>query len=83
MTAARSGARRDFTARVRKAGAEGAIVSSMGVAMREIEPAENHRDHVAEAMVFGNALLAVEHPGAPARSSSLTYMPLRSTRETP
>ena len=40
-------------------------------------------DHVAEATVFGNALLAVEHPRAPARTSSLTYMPLRSTRETP
>jgi uncharacterized protein YbjQ (UPF0145 family) len=82
VTAARAGARRDFTARVRQAGAEGAIVSSMGVGMREIEPSENHRDHVAEATVFGNALLAVEHPTAPARSSSLTYMPLRSTRET-
>ncbi len=83
VTAARADARRDFTRRVAQAGAEGAIVSTMGVAMREIEPSENHRDHVAEATVFGNALLAVGHPGAPARSSSLTYMPLRSTRETP
>ena len=83
VTAARADARRDFTARVRGVGAEGAIVSGMGVAMREIEPSENHRDHVAEATVFGNALLAVAHPSAPRRSVSLTYMPLRSPRETP
>jgi uncharacterized protein YbjQ (UPF0145 family) len=82
VTAARAGARGDFARRVAAAGAEGAIVSAMGVGMHEIEPSENHRDHVAEATVFGNALLAVEHPAAPARSSSLTYMPLRSTRET-
>jgi uncharacterized protein YbjQ (UPF0145 family) len=81
VTTARADARRDFSRRVRDAGAEGAIVSAMGVWMREIEPSENHRDHVAEATVFGNALLAVEHPAAPARTSSLTYMPLRSTRE--
>jgi uncharacterized protein YbjQ (UPF0145 family) len=81
VTAARADARRDFTRRVAAAGAEGAIVSDMALWMREIEPAENHRDHVAEATVFGNALLAVEHPEAPARSSSLTFLPLRSTRE--
>lgn len=83
VTAARADARRDFTRRVAAAGAEGAIVSEMGLWMREIEPAENHRDHVAEATVFGNALLAVEHPAAPARSSTLTFLPLRPTRETP
>ncbi len=81
VTAARADARRDFARRVHDSGAEGAIVSAMGVWMREIEPSENHRDHVAEATVFGNALLAVEHPQAPARSSSLTYLPLRPTRE--
>jgi uncharacterized protein YbjQ (UPF0145 family) len=81
VSTARADARRDFTRQVAGAGADGAIVSAMNVWMREIEPSENHRDHVAEATVFGNALLAVEHPAAPPRTSSLTYMPLRSTRE--
>lgn len=82
VTAARAEARKDFAGRIRAIGAEGAIVSAMGVGMYEIEPSENHRDHVAEATVFGNALLAVEHPAAPARTSSLTFLPLRPTRET-
>ena len=53
----------------------------MGLSMREIEPSENHQDHLAEATVFGNALIAVDHPQAPARSPALTMMPLRSGRE--
>ena len=28
----------------------------MGLRIWEIEPAENHRDHVAEATVFGTAI---------------------------
>jgi hypothetical protein len=42
----------------------------------EIEPAENHRDHVAEASVFGTSLVRF-HTGGAAPTRSLTYLPLR------
>jgi hypothetical protein len=49
----------------------------MAVRMWSIEPAENHRDHVAEATVFGTAVARfAEKPAAP----SLTILPLRHTR---
>ncbi len=45
-----------FAGHVRPAGAEGAIVSQMDLHVWENEPAEGHRDHVAEATVFGTSL---------------------------
>ena len=83
VTAARADARRDFTRQVAAAGAEGAIVSAMGLSVREIEPSENHRDHLAEATVFGNAVIAAADRPAPARPSALTMLPLRPSREAP
>ncbi|MGH3850032.1 MAG: heavy metal-binding domain-containing protein, partial [Pseudonocardiaceae bacterium] len=72
----RADARQRFDHQVRSAGAEGAIVSSMSLEIGEITPAENHRDHVAEASVFGTALVSF-HPGARAPTRSLTILPLR------
>jgi uncharacterized protein YbjQ (UPF0145 family) len=72
----RADARRRFAAQVHESGAEGAIVSSMGLQAREIEPAENHRDHVAEATVFGTALVRF-HADAAAPTRTLTFLPLR------
>jgi len=43
---------------VQAAGAEGAVVSSMDLRTWEIEPGENHRDHVAEASFFGTSLVS-------------------------
>jgi len=76
LTHTRADARRRLAEHVARTGADGAIVSSMSVAVGEIEPAENHRDHVAEATVFGTALLRV-HTEATARTRSLTILPLR------
>jgi uncharacterized protein YbjQ (UPF0145 family) len=72
----RADARHRFDQHARSTGAEGAIVSSMGLQIRAIEPAENHRDHVAESMVFGTSLASF-HRGATAPTRSLTILPLR------
>ena len=72
----RADARSLFARHVQAAGAEGAIVSSMDLRTWEIEPGENHRDHVAEASIFGTSLVRF-HSGVPAPTRSLTYLPLR------
>jgi uncharacterized protein YbjQ (UPF0145 family) len=72
----RADARHRFEERARAAGVDGAIVSSMGLQIHHIEPAENHRDHVAEATVFGTALMSF-HRGTTAPTRSLTILPLR------
>jgi uncharacterized protein YbjQ (UPF0145 family) len=72
----RADARHCFDQRVRAAGAEGAIVSSMGLQIGEIEPSEGHRDHVAESTVFGTALVSF-HRDRIAPTRSLTILPLR------
>jgi uncharacterized protein YbjQ (UPF0145 family) len=72
----RADARHCFEQRVRAAGAEGAIVSSMGLQIGEIKPSEGHRDHVAEATVFGTALVRF-HRRRTAPTRSLTILPLR------
>lgn len=77
VNAVRTESRHRFERQVARAGAHGAIVTSMGVSMREIEPTENHRDHVAEATVFGNALLGDGRPPNPAERAPLTFLPLR------
>ena len=59
-----------------ESGADGAIVSSMDLRVWEIEPGENHRDHVAEATVFGTAL-ARFHTDTAAPTRTLTFLPLR------
>ena len=76
VTHVRAQARDRFAALVRAAGAEGAVVSSMSLRTWEIEPAENHRDHVGEASVFGTSLVSFR-TGAPAPPRPLTYLPLR------
>jgi uncharacterized protein YbjQ (UPF0145 family) len=74
----RADARARFTRHVRGTGADGAIVSSMALRMWSIEPSENHRDHVAEATVFGTAIARFA-PVAPA-ARSLTILPLHGNR---
>ena len=76
VTHVRADARHRFDEHARSAGAEGAIVSSMTLQIGEIEPSENHRDHVAEAAVFGTALVSF-HRGPRAPTQSLTILPLR------
>lgn len=74
LSHARGDARHRFTRHAGKTGADGAIVSSMAVRMWSIEPSENHRDHVAEAMVFGTAIARFAEP---APTPSLMILPLR------
>ncbi|GAA1845993.1 heavy metal-binding domain-containing protein [Pseudonocardia ailaonensis] len=76
VTRVREDARHRFTAHVRGTGADGAIVDDMALATWEVEPAENHRDLVAESTVFGTAV-ARFHSGRAAPSRTLTYLPLR------
>ncbi|TDV43107.1 heavy metal-binding domain-containing protein [Actinophytocola oryzae] len=71
----RAEARSRFTRHVRQTGADGAIVSSMPLRMWSIEPSENHRDHVAESLVFGTAV--ARFAPAPTAARSLTFLPLR------
>lgn len=76
ITHTRADARNRFGRHVAASGADGAIVSSMDLRAWEIEPSENHRDHVAEATIFGTAL-AQFHTSTAAPTRSLTYLPLR------
>ncbi len=65
-----------FAEHASRAGAEGAIVSHMGLHIWEHEPAEGHRDHVAESTVFGTTLVRF-HRGRTAPTRALTILPLR------
>lgn len=72
----RHDARARFAEHAAQAGAEGAVVSAMGLRIWEREPNENHRDHVAESTVFGTTLLRF-HRGPAAPTRALTVLPLR------
>jgi uncharacterized protein YbjQ (UPF0145 family) len=76
VTHVRADARHRFDQQARSAGAEGAIVSSISLTIGQIEPSENHRDHVAESTVFGTALVNF-HRDSRAPTRSLTILPLR------
>jgi uncharacterized protein YbjQ (UPF0145 family) len=72
----RDDARDRFAEHAGRAGAEGAIVSSMDLHISEREPSEGHRDHVAEATVFGTTV-ARFHRTQTAPTRALTILPLR------
>jgi uncharacterized protein YbjQ (UPF0145 family) len=75
VTHVRADARARFARRAARGGGDGAVISDNRLYIREIEPAENHRDHVAEAMVVGTAV-ARFHVGTVAPTSSLSIIPL-------
>jgi uncharacterized protein YbjQ (UPF0145 family) len=66
---ARSDARAQLRRRVAAVGADGAITSRMELAIRELEVAEGHRDHVAESRIFGDAVARFHTDGARPTSS--------------
>jgi uncharacterized protein YbjQ (UPF0145 family) len=72
----RHDARTRFAEHTARAGAEGAIVSHMDLHIWEQEPAEGHRDHVAESTVFGTTLVRF-HRSRTAPTRALTVLPLR------
>ena len=67
---------RQFEERAGRSRSDAATVSSMSLHVREIEPGEGHRDHIAEAMVVGNSLVKF-HKGATAPTDSRVVLPLR------
>ena len=72
----RADARAQFAAHAARAGADGAIVSSIGLHVWEREQGEGHRDHVAESTVSGTTIARFTRgPTAPTRA--LTVLPLR------
>jgi len=71
----RADARHTFERHAGRAGADGAVVSGMGLHIWEYEPSEGHRDHVAEATVFGTTI-ARFHRGRTAPTRALTVLPL-------
>jgi uncharacterized protein YbjQ (UPF0145 family) len=71
----RDDARDRFGEHAGRAGADGAIVSSMDLHVWEREPSEGHRDHIAESTVFGTTLARFARGPAPTRA--LTILPLR------
>jgi len=83
---ARAVARADFSDKLVRLGADGAVISDFRLRVWELEPAENHIDHAAEAVLTGTAIarLNAQPPGG-ARGASpstdarrpLTILPLR------
>lgn len=76
VTHVRADARARFHEHAARGGADGAIVSHMGLRIWEIEPSDNHTDHVAESTVFGTTV-AKFHRGTAAATNALTILPLR------
>jgi uncharacterized protein YbjQ (UPF0145 family) len=72
-------AREHLRAEIARVGADGGVVSDLSLRIWELEPAENHRDHVAEAMITGTAI-ARFRPSRRAVPSPLTILPLRNRR---
>jgi uncharacterized protein YbjQ (UPF0145 family) len=76
VTYARADARARFEERAGRNRSDAATVSSMSLHVWEIEPGDGHRDHIAESMVVGNALVKF-HQGATAPTDSHVVLPLR------
>jgi uncharacterized protein YbjQ (UPF0145 family) len=72
----RADARRQFDHRVAARGATSATVSDMTLHIWEQEPSDGHRDHLAESIVVGNALVHFD-PTLTPRTDSLVVVPLR------
>jgi uncharacterized protein YbjQ (UPF0145 family) len=78
VAAVRHEARAHFTDRATRLGGESAVLDRMRLKVWEHEPAENHRDHYAEATVFGTVVTAF-HRGTTAPTTSLSILPMRGT----
>jgi uncharacterized protein YbjQ (UPF0145 family) len=79
LTHVRAKARTEFAGLAARHGADAALMSSLWSHMWAVEVGENHRDHVAECVITGTAI-ARFHTGRKATTSSLTILPLRSSR---
>jgi uncharacterized protein YbjQ (UPF0145 family) len=73
----RSAARQEFQRSAARRGGDAAIVSGMTLNVWEIEPSDNHRDHIAEAAVFGTSIAAFPIRGDEF-SRTLSVLPLKT-----
>jgi uncharacterized protein YbjQ (UPF0145 family) len=80
VTHARADARDQLANRIARSGAEGAVVHDMSLRVHEVEPSDNHRDHVAEAVVIGTAITHFHRTRA-APTRSLSILPLRAAEK--
>jgi hypothetical protein len=70
-------ARDQWARKIAHLGAEGAVVSDMNLRIWEMEPAEGHRDHVAEALIKGTAIARFRH-GPTSVPRTLGCLPLKT-----
>lgn len=76
ITHVRADSRHQFARRIARTGADSAIVSGIDLRVWEVEPSENHTDHVAESTVTGTGVARFSRSAARlTRSSSI--LPLR------
>ena len=75
-TNVRSQARRLLTGQAAEKGAGGVLVTSSTMRVWEQEPSEGHRDHLAEARMFGTGVVRFPRPGVRSGPSTMTYLPL-------
>lgn len=75
----RARVRDKFASKAARSAADGTITSGMSLAVWEIEPADNHTDHVAEATLTGTAIARFSRRDMPA-TSPLTILPTRLGR---
>jgi uncharacterized protein YbjQ (UPF0145 family) len=78
MTHVSADARRDFARQAAGMGGDAALMSGMRRHESAMEIGENHRDHVAECVITGNAV-ARFHAGAGAVTTSLSILSLRGS----
>lgn len=63
-------------------GADGFVSSAIDLRVSAVEAGENHRDHVAEALMVGTALVRFRRSSAVTRPEPLTVMPVSRTGTT-
>lgn len=70
-------ARQKVTAHAAAKSAEGVLITGSTMRVWEQEPSDGHRDHLAEARMFGTGIIRFPRPGVKPRPTSLTFLPLR------
>jgi uncharacterized protein YbjQ (UPF0145 family) len=68
--------RSDIRQQLRRTGADGFVASAIDLHVFEIEPGENHRDHVAEALMVGTSLARFRRLSPVDRPRALTILPV-------
>ncbi len=71
-------ARQVVTAQAAQRAAGGVLITSSGMRVWEQEPSDGHRDHLAEARMFGTGIVRFPRPGVRPGPPPLTYLPLRT-----